>query len=330
MPGGIWNIFIMKTRHAYFGRKLLIPALTAVLLFSALFISGCSEVRIASGIDKTYLLTVNNSVCTKKEAVFMLMEEKLLYDELRDDDIWSRKIGSYTMSEYVKELIQERLIKYTCASSMSDAMSVYPSDEEKAYYAELAAKSWERVSAVFDVSEYDITKEDVEKLYRKEAIYSALLNNISENATEGITEESCRVIAVDYGVIPKDAGYDRADALRNEVKAGADLQEVINNEGYTFHKNEAVKRGDVNEAFDTVAFALYDGEMSEVVESREYYYIIRCIDDKLVEESMANYAEQVTGARENAFVNKYLEFAKTAKLSFDSAYWKDIKIGDIK
>ena len=88
-----------------------------------------------------------------------------------------------------------------------------------------------------------------------------------------------------------------------------------------------ISRGDMDSRFENVAYALVDGELSEVVEiGKEGYYIIQCIEDYMVSESVANKNKVISEARKEAFEEAYEEFAQNQKLRFNTEEWNKIDV----
>lgn len=292
---------------------------------------ACSEVKIKTSDNKDVLIQIEEGSCSRAEAVFMLMEEKARYEEGQNPEgFWDRKIGSETMNDYVKDVAIDRLTRYTAAEVLSDRLAAYPSEEAKNIAGEDAVTAWTKISGLYDVAAYGITADDVNELYYKKAVYDAVYTKITNDATVDITEDSTRVMEADYVVVPASDGEEAAEAIYQSLKEGTEFQEACAAAGYELLIGQKIKRGELNSAVDNIAFALNDGEMSEVIVSKEGFYIIHCIDDKLLIESAANYNEVMANAKEEAFKEAYYEFSKEARMSFDNGYWKKIKIDEIR
>lgn len=328
LRAGDWQQTLRKTKFQVF-KKVISLAGAGVLL--CCFLCACSEVKIKTSEDKDILIQIEEGSCSRQEAVFMLMEEKARYEDGQNPDgLWERKIGSENMNDYVKDVVVDRLTRYTAAEVLSDRLAAYPSEDAKNLAGEEAVAAWTKISSLYDVAKYGITADSVNELYYKKAVYDAVYTKITTDATAEITEDSTRVMEADYVVVPVSDGEDAARAIYQSIKEGVEFSEACSQAGYALQTNQQIKRGELNSAVDNIAFALNDGEMSEVISSKEGFYIIHCIDDHLLVESAANYNEIITNAKEEAFKEAYYEFSKEAKMSFDRGYWKKIKIEEIR
>ncbi|MBR2695992.1 MAG: hypothetical protein IKE48_00615 [Parasporobacterium sp.] len=305
-----------------------------LLLILSLLLCGClcacSEVKLGS-LGKNTFLQIEEASCSKAEAIFLLMEEKAYFEGGQTaSDIWLRPVGNETMGEYIKDVVLDQATRYTAAMVMSDRLAVYPTEEAVNLAGEQAVAAWSKISSLYNTAEYELTASDVNDLYNKKAVYEAVYDSITQEATQDITEESTRVMLADYVVVPVEAGEELAQQLWSSVKEGADFSHACDIAGYPLKTGQVIKRGELNPTVDTIAFALIDGELSEVIESKDGYYVIHCLDDNLILESAANYNEVLSNAKEEAFKNAYYEFSKGAKLYIDNKFWDKIEIGSIQ
>lgn len=297
----------------------------------SLLLCGCMEVRLASPSAGDALIQIGETTCSRKEAIFMLLEEKAVYEDGQDpEELWKRKIGSVDMDAYVKDVVKEQLVRYTTTEDMSDGLAVYLTEEEKKAAGDAAVASWSKISGLFDTEEYEITASDASDLYYKRALYDAVYRKIAEDAAMEVTEDSTRVIEADYVLIPAGNGEEDAKAIYGAIREGADFAQACAESGYALLQNQVIRRGELPKDVDSIAFALRDGEFSEIIESKDGFFIFRCIDDQLLNESAANYNEVLSAATEEAFRTAYDEYAQNVKMVFDDNYWKRLRIGEMK
>ena len=317
---------MISTRKMIFLHKL-IPVLLVVLI-AVVFLSGCSEIRIDTSTGNA-LITVDKTELSKEEAVYRLLEQKIAYEGDGTSEIWSRKIGSETMSDYVKEAVMDELTLYTASVVMADELGVYMTDEDKVSASKAAEETYTKVSSAATNEKYPITLDAAKELYIKKATYEKVYEYVTRDVGNDITENSTKVIYIDYVVIPAMDGGQIAKDIYSELMNKVPFEDACKAAGYEPQMNQVVYPKTMNTVFESVAFALTDGELSEVVESRDEYYIIHCIDDKLLEESSANYVKELTEAKQNAFEKYYLSFAPNHKLNVNTKYWNKIQLSDL-
>ena len=306
----------------------IIPVLACILL-GAVILSGCSEIRIDTSSGNA-MITVDKTELSKEEAIYRLLEQKIAYEGDGESEIWSRKIGSETMNDYVKEAVMDELTLYTASVVMADELGVYMTDEDKVSASKAAEETYTKVSAAVTNDKYPITLDAAKELYIKKATYEKVYDYVTKDVGNEITENSTKVICIDYVIIPAKDGLQAAKDIYSELMNKVPFDEACRAAGYTPQLNQVVYPKTMNTIFESVAFALTDGEYSEVVESKDEYYIIHCIDDKLLEESSANYAKELTEAKQETFQEYYLAFAPNHKLSVNTKFWNKIQLSDFK
>lgn len=305
----------------------IIPILAAIL-FLAVSLSGCSEIRIDASAGNA-LITVDKIELSKEEAIYRLLEQKLAYEDDGANDIWSRKIGQETMNDYVKEAVMDELTLYTASVAMADELGVYMTDEDKVSASKAAEETYTKVSGAASNDKYPISLEAAKELYIKKATYEKVYEYVTKDIGNEITEDSTKVIRIDYVIIPAKDGMAAAKDIYAQLIAKVPFEEACSSAGYTPQMDQVFYPKTMNTVFESVAFALTDGEFSEVVESKDEYYIIHCIDDRLLEESSANYARTLTEAKQEKFQQYYLAFAPKHKLSVNTKYWNKIQLSDL-
>lgn len=316
-----------KSLKKFHKKVLAVSAVFAALLC----LSACTRIKVGAPKGTDLFLQIEDAGCTRKEAVILLMEEKAAYEEGGSSaGLWEKPVGSGTMTDYVKSIVEDKLTRYTAAGVMSDRYAAYPSEEAKNRAGEDAVTAWTRISGMYDVDAYDLTASDVHNLYYKKAVYDAVYDRITEDASKDITEESTRVILADYVLIPKSIGEQTAESILAAVRQGEDFAQTAAQAGYPVNAGQKLKRGDLNQTADAIAFALYDGEWSEVIESKDGFYIIHCLDDNLVQDSAANYNEMLASVKEKAFRDAYYEFSSQAKIWIDRKFLEELDLGSIQ
>lgn len=316
---------MISTRKINFIHKKIL--VLAGILFLSFVLSACSEIRIDTSTGNA-LLTVDKTELSKEEAVYRLLEQKLAYEGDGTNDIWSRKIGSETMNDYVKESVMDELILYAASVVMANELGVYMTDEDKVSAAKAAEETYSKVSQAA-TDKYPVSLDAAKELYIKKATYEKVYEYVTKDIGNEITEDSTKVIYIDYVIIPAKDGSTIAKEIYSELLAKVPFDEACSAAGYTPQMNQIVYPKTMNTVFESVAFALTDGELSEVVESKDEYYIIHCIDDKLLEESSANYAKILTEAKQEKFQDYYLTFASKHKLSVNTKFWNKIQLSDL-
>ena len=92
-------------------------------------------------------------------------------------------------------------------------------------------------------------------------------------------------------------------------------------------------KGDMIKEFEEVAFALKAGQVSGVIETPDGYYVIKCINDYLEDETQKNKETLIQEEKNKAFKDIYNPFVEKLSSQFNEKAWEKIefsKMTDVK
>ena len=307
--------------------KTFLSIILAFIMMLAL--CGCSQVKLAGPMSSKILVTIDDESCTVNEAIFRLMEVRNYYKADEDEMFWYRTIGDTTFAEYIKESVKDEMLKITSSVIIADEMALYLTEEEQAKIQNDASEAYAMISEQYDLGSYGITLDTAVQLYTKQAYYNKVFNKLAEDIDLKISESDTKVIEVNYVEIPVSVSINEAEEFRNEVKAGTSFETACTNNGWEPVMNQVLMKGSMPSAFEDVAYALTDGELSEIVETTDCLYVIQCIEDYMIAESVANNNQVISSAKQQLFDDKYEEFAETVIMRFNDSVWEDISVPDL-
>ena len=304
-------------------------AAAAVILIMLSMLCGCAEIKIGSGLSDDILFELNELECPVSVGMLALFDAKYEYESTENDILWERNVGSVSMDEYVKNSVKYEMIRDTACQLMANELTVFLDDEDMLQLNDEAEKLYNKLSARYDLAKYGISLTDAEQLIKKRTFYDKVYAKLSENISMEISDSYTKVICIDQLLVPLELGYEAAEAYRGELKAGNDFEKVCTAIGLEADINVVVKRGDLPSEIEDVAYALKDDEISEVIQTEDGYYIIHCVEDYMVSESVAHSNEVLSEARREKFEEAYTQFAAKTKISFNDKVWDEINIKDI-
>lgn len=306
-------------------RKIFFAILTAVMVLS---LCSCAEIKLAGKMSSDVLVEIEDETCSSAEGVFRLMEVIESYGDT-DEYFFERTVGDLSMEEYLKESVKEEMIRLVSVTFIADELAVYLTDDEISEAAQAAYEAYAEISEKYDVDSYNITETDAANLYEKQALYEKVYSELTDSVTMEISETDTKVIEVNFVLFPEGTTISEAEAFRVTISSGADFEEACEEAGYESYMNITIKKGDMVSAFESVAFALGDGELSECTETVDGIYLIECVEDYLETESLANYNSVIAAAKDEIFQEKYEEFADGTKLRFNTDFWNSISATEL-
>ncbi len=317
------------------GKILRITKMLPGLLLVLLFFSACGEIKIDTPMSREVLCEVDGLECPMDEAVFRLFEERTLYEAADDSDIlWKREIGNEKMTDYIKNSVKDEMIRNTTCVLMADSMALYLEDNEISETYSAAENAYNKMAGLWNLEEYGITPDSAKRAYYKQALYKKIYDEVSKGLDLEISEADTKVIDVNYVFIPYSADNDNeavAESVRQGVLAGEDFEFLCNKAGFKPVMHRILSKGEMPAAFEKVAYALVDNELSEVVQDgKNGYYIIYCNEDYMVTESVANKNQIISRKRKELFDKAYLDFAATKKQRFNNEVWNGIQVDKLE
>lgn len=260
-------------------KKMLSTVLIGALAISA---TGCG---LGSKVPENAVAMVDDSVVTLEDynKSFAMVEKS--YNEIYGDTIWTQEVQGQTVKEMVKEQLLDSMVKEQLimayvkksgyelkTSEVEDSyakfMEAVNKDEKtKTYYAEKGIDETfikKQIEAQFMKEEFDtLIKADLEKDQAKlEDMYKTYPIQIRAShilvSDEAKAKELLKKINAgeDFAKLAKDNSVDTGSA-----KNGGDLG--------------LFPRGVMVAEFEQAAFALKVGEVSQVVQSKYGYHIIK-------------------------------------------------------
>ena len=306
--------------------KGIIMILAALMMILAV-LSGCSEIRISNPFGADMCMVIDDAQCSMGTATLALLEAKDDYDSSESDVLWIRTIGEMTLAEYVKATVKDELTRYTASQVMARDLTVFITEDERSKAEKDARELLDKLGKKFNLNKYRISLDDAVDLFLKRTYYEKVYNKISANINMEISEEDTKVIQISYVFIPAEDGISVAEVMRNEMKGGADFTTVCYSFGYEpVIGAKLADKGTMPAAFENYAYVLKDNELSEIVETKDGYYIILCLEDYLVSESVANRNRIMSDGRRERFGAAYDEFVSEHSIKFNSEQWDKLDI----
>ncbi|SCZ76135.1 peptidylprolyl isomerase [Acidaminobacter hydrogenoformans] len=310
----------MKTKK----RSLsLILALILVLAFS---LSGCQK-KDSTGavVPENAVAMVNGEVLDIEtfNKAFAMVERS--YNELYGEDIWTQEIQGQTVKEMIRERILEAMVIEKLITDHVAKTEFELSDEEveEAYaaFVETAAEDAD-LTAFYEAN-------GIDEAYIKDQIISKLYSEEFERIVYSEVESDTTNLESLYATFPiqVDASHilvaeaELAEELKGKIAAGEDFAELAKQ--YSIDTGSAgaggalglFGRGTMVEEFETAAFALKAGEVSEVIQSQFGYHIIKIHDVQTLDTMAANGAsEQEIEIQKSALMSNVAQEAYTAKV----------------
>lgn len=311
----------MKANKKRFIVIIVAAILVAVSVIYTIFFNG-SLIYISTGLNSNTILKVDGISMTKAEAKILMSDARSQYEELLGEDIWNETIDGESFYSYVNEQIKVKLIRVAMLNKLAKEKGVVLSRDEE-NNVEAAAKEYYDNLSEDDKKQLGVSQEDVEDMYTKFAIANKLYQDIISEYDIEVSYDDARVIDIQY--IVSDSKEEVENAYQS-IQSGSSffaLAKEINDDG---NYELELKKGEMDETFENVAFNLATGDMSEVFEVNGLYYLIRCTSDNDKTKTEVNKTTILESKQLEQF-NEYMnEYESNYYVDWNTSAWNGISV----
>lgn len=321
-------------------------ALLTVLL---LLLSGCmdslkgSKVVLTTGFEKNEVFRIEDMSCTLPEAMVYLINTKNRYESVYGREIWNVSLDGVTLEENIKETVLAQLAQQKTMNLLARQNGVALSEEEEARAMQAAETYFQSLSEE-EKSTLQITVKDVEELYREYALARKVYQYIIKDINPEISDDEARTITVqyiyfrtcildgtgkkiEYSEEEKQEILRKAEEVRFQLKnEEADFEELILKYSDSEEGTCSFGKGEKDQAFEDAAFNLETDEISDIVETPDGYYLIKCISTFNRTETDANKVKIVEKRREEVFGQEYEDFVAALTRNLNEDLWQSVSL----
>ena len=318
--------------------KILISVFLSVILLTA-----CDRtVVVTGGFAEGEVFRINTLSCSRSEMNIYLTNMANAYEATFGEQIWSTSAGNTTIEDAFKETVLAKVTRIKVLNLMANEEKITLSGDEKKSLKK-AAKAYLKTLSKEEKTELGADEDLVYKMYSEYALAEKVYNSIVDEVNFEISDDDARSITVeqifiktyhedshgrltDYSDAAKAEAKERALEIREKAVTESDFESLCalyNEEDESTH---TYRRGEMPEAYENVAFALEEGEISYVITTEDGYYIVKCISTYERKATNENKEAIINEAKRKAFEEKYNEFLPNVIANINEKEWESIKI----
>ena len=299
-------------------KKLLIIILNIFIVFQMI---SCK------GIEFENQKIAKAEELSKGEAMIFVAEEKNKYENRFGKEIWDLKSGDGKLyfREYIvsitKSFVEKLMVLKLTASDLNIVLS--SSDEEKLISA---SNEYYNSLSYDDIEFIKCSTEDVYNAFKDYHIARLVVDSLSKKASTELSISEAKVIKVQYMVFDD---KETADKITEQLKAkGANFAYFAKTRSLDTEIEMIIKRGDELSTRFPELFYMSTGQSSGVLQFKNKYYIFKCIDDYLEDETEDRRLEVLKVMKNNEFEENFKKYQEQYVIKSNSAYWKNIDLKD--
>ena len=264
---------------------------------------------------------------SKGEAMIFVAEEKNKYENRFGENLWDLKSGDGNLffRDYIvsitKSFIEKIMVLKLAATDLNILISTTDEDKiikaSKEYYNKLTNE---------DLDFINCNEKDVNNAFRDYHIARLVVDNLSKKASTELSISEAKVIKVQY--ILFENKEDAEKTLEGLKAKGANFAYFAKTRSLDTEIEMIIKRGDEMSTKFPELFYLSTGQTSNVLQFKNRYYIFKCVDDYLEEETEDRRLEVLRVMKNNEFKDNFKKYEEKYVIKSNSTYWKDINLKD--
>lgn len=262
---------------------------------------------------------------SRAEAMIFVAEEKNKYENKFGYSLWNLKSGdgSLYFKDYIVSITKGFIEKLMVLKLTAEDLNIIISnvDNEK---IDNASKEYFNSLSQGDLDYIGCSEEDVKKAFTDYHTARLVIDNLSKNASTELSISEAKVIRVQYIVFD-----DRESAVKTAeelTKRGANFSYFAKSRSKETEIEMIIKRGDETSTRFPELFYLSDGQVSEVIQFKNRFYLFKCVEDYLVDETEKRRLEVLRSMKNSEFDEKFKKYVETYNIRSNSSYWREIDL----
>ncbi len=334
-------------RNSSLAKKLLTAALVGTLSLGCIVACGKDEesagVTLFSGLGKNELFRVGDVSCSVPEYMVYLTNTQNQYEHVYGSEIWDVALGDVTLEDNVKDTVLAKIAQIKTMSILAENKGVSLSEEQEGKIQAAAAEYFGSLSEA-EQTALAITQEEIAGLYREYSLADMVYRQIVDSVDPEISDEEARTITVEqihmktYTIDSQGIRMEFSAAMKAEVEEDMhDIMAFVTEDGRDFTElankyNEAdtvrwsFRKGEVDIAIEEAGFSLATGQISDVIETEDGYYLLKCISTYDKEQTDANKQLIVQQRKNEAFGEEYDAFVETLSKKLNDKLFQNIEL----
>lgn len=321
----------------YIIKKTAVLSLTAMLLSTSL--TGCTDhtkIVVTTGLSGNQLFKIGSATCTTPEIMVYLTTFFNEYAEAYGQEMWNYDLGGVSLEEHVKDVVLSKMAQIKIMNLMAEERSITLNDEEKSQVNAAAEKYFGLLPEQMKEQE-KISADVVKKVYEEYALANKVYTAITEAADMEISDDEARAVTAqviywkNWKMKNKEkTALSEAETLKVVNTAKDVLRKARAGEDFSFlavqysddkQSSKSYARGSVEAEFEELLFSMDEGDISDVIELSDGYYIVKCISTMDYEATQKNKVVLAKQRKQEAFSKAYNEIAANTHSQFRDKQW---------
>lgn len=328
----------MKHNRLY----IMISCFLSIMMLSATGCKNDKTVVLTAGLNSNQIFQIDKEYCLKPEVMVYLTNIQNTYEKVYGSQIWETSSGEVPLEDNLKDTVLARISRVKVMKLLAKEEGIALSSKEKTQ-AENAANEYFASLNDTEKKMLGVSRDTIKDMYQDMALADAVYNHLISDVNPEISDDEARTITVSHILIKtyhtdyngnvtafsdslKQDAFERACNIKKLIDDGEDFDNLVITYNEDSQSVYSFRRGQTDSDYEAVAFELASGEISDVVETKYGYYIIKCVsptDNTLIE---TNKQEILKERRDEVFNAEYENFLGTLVGQLNENEWGSISL----
>lgn len=281
---------------------------------------GNTEIRMETGQlkNRKTVFRVNDYKCDVKLAKLYLCNYCNLYGSAYGLDLSQ----DTDLEAYAKDVAIQELSRIVCMDLLAKEQGMSLDEEEQKLVQAAAEEYYDSLNEA-ERTFMDVKEGDVRIAYEDYALAEKLYASLTQGIDEEVSDDEARVIRVQQ-IFVRDK--ETAAIVASKLAAGEDFAAVAGSYNQAGDMETTVAREEYPQDVENIAFNLDNGACSDMIETDDGYYFIKCLSKYEEDLTEAN-KETIRDRREKEqFENSYQQFVDAATFQMNDSLWDEITL----
>lgn len=287
------------------------------------------------------IIKIDNEKVSYSEVILYQKYIQLYYENIFGEDIWDYNLGETTIGELAKEDVIDTIIERKIIKKQWENYGILITEEDEIKIKDDSADYLKNITQE-DTEYYGFTFEEVYQFFFDNLMAERVYDAATMDVDTDVPDEVAKQITIQYLLVStrktdengnmielaeekKNLAYIKAQELLTEAATVEDFASFSKSNTDSVEVEVTIGKNDLEKVVEEAAFALKTGEISNIIEASDGYYIIYCVDDYNEDATLEKKEEVIDERQSEKFIELFEQWQKDIEIEVNEETWDQIK-----